>query len=71
MCYLALSPEQEVSSSSETSFAQGYKKISAYLAPKGRLGDRVEQAFKAGGKSTAATKLPLACSLTNANCNVM
>ncbi|WP_299685330.1 penicillin-binding protein activator [uncultured Vibrio sp.] len=45
ICYLTLSPEQEVAQAAKHLFAQGYK-YPLVLAPKGRLGDRVEQAFK-------------------------
>ncbi|MEZ8510858.1 penicillin-binding protein activator [Vibrio splendidus] len=45
ICYLALSPEQEVAQAAKHLFAQGYK-YPLILAPKGRLGDRVKQAFE-------------------------
>lgn len=45
ICYLALSPEQEVAQAAKHLFSRGYK-YPLILAPKGRLGNRVEQAFK-------------------------
>jgi hypothetical protein len=45
ICYLALSPEQEVAQAAKHLFAQGYK-YPLILAPKGQLGKRVEQTFK-------------------------
>ncbi|MEF1228802.1 penicillin-binding protein activator, partial [Vibrio fortis] len=45
LCYLALSPEQEVEQAAKHLFTQGYK-YPLILAPKGRLGDRIEEAFK-------------------------
>ncbi|MEZ9566537.1 penicillin-binding protein activator [Vibrio artabrorum] len=45
ICYLTLSPEQEVAQAAKHLFAQGYK-YPLILAPKGHLGERVEQAFK-------------------------
>ena len=45
MCYLALSPEQEVAQAAKHLFTQGYK-YPLILAPKGRLGDRVKEAFE-------------------------
>ena len=45
ICYLALFPEQEVAQAAKHLFAQGYK-YPLILAPKGRLGDRVKQAFE-------------------------
>ena len=45
LCYLALSPEQEVAQAAKHLFTQGYK-YPLILAPKGRLGDRVQEAFK-------------------------
>ncbi|MDN3614062.1 penicillin-binding protein activator [Vibrio gallaecicus] len=45
MCYLALSPEQEVAQAAKHLFTQGYK-YPLILAPKGRLGERVKEAFE-------------------------
>ncbi|MBW3697137.1 YraN family protein [Vibrio sp. T187] len=45
MCYLTLSPEQEVAQAAKHLFSKGYK-YPLILAPKGRLGDRVKEAFE-------------------------
>ncbi|GAK83661.1 LppC putative lipoprotein [Vibrio ponticus] len=44
ICYLALSPEQEVAQAAKHLFEQGYR-YPLILAPQGRLGQRVVEAF--------------------------
>ncbi|OLQ92722.1 penicillin-binding protein [Vibrio ponticus] len=44
VCYLALSPEQEVAQAAKHLYQQGYR-YPLILAPKGRLGQRVVEAF--------------------------
>ena len=44
-CYLALSPEQEVSQAAKHLYSQGYR-YPLILAPKGSLGTRVVEAFE-------------------------
>ncbi|WP_194436287.1 penicillin-binding protein activator [Vibrio fluminensis] len=44
ICYLALSPEQEVAQAAKHLYEQGYR-YPLILAPKGRLGQRVVEAF--------------------------
>ncbi len=44
-CYLALSPEQEVAQAAKHLFSQGYQ-FPLILAPQGRLGQRVVEAFE-------------------------
>ncbi|WP_076586320.1 penicillin-binding protein activator [Vibrio ostreicida] len=55
-CYLALSPEQEVAQAAKHLFAQGYR-YPLILAPQGRLGTRVVEAFEKEWKTYSSDKL--------------
>ncbi|RTZ16023.1 YraN family protein [Vibrio aquaticus] len=56
VCYLALSPEQEVAQAAKHLSAQGYQ-YPLILAPKGRLGSRVVEAFEQEWKKHSDTKV--------------
>ncbi|ODS10388.1 penicillin-binding protein activator [Vibrio scophthalmi] len=56
ICYLALSPEQEVAQAAKHLFAQGYR-YPLVLAPQGRLGQRVVEAFEAEWKKYSNDKV--------------
>jgi len=56
VCYLALSPEQEVAQAAKHLAAQGYK-FPLILAPKGRLGPRVVEAFEQEWKKYSDNKV--------------
>ncbi|QIJ84036.1 YraN family protein [Vibrio coralliilyticus OCN008] len=55
-CYLALSPEQEVAQAAKHLFAQGYR-YPLILAPQGRLGTRVVEAFEGEWKKYSKDKV--------------
>lgn len=55
-CYLALSPEQEVAQAAKHLANQGYQ-FPLILAPQGRLGNRVVEAFEAEWKQHNNTKV--------------
>ncbi|WP_394127516.1 penicillin-binding protein activator [Vibrio hepatarius] len=56
VCYLALSPEQEVAQAAKHLAAQGYQ-FPLILAPKGRLGPRVVEAFEQEWKKYSDNKV--------------
>ncbi|MFA0413632.1 penicillin-binding protein activator [Vibrio renipiscarius] len=58
ICYLALSPEQEVAQAAKHLFAQGYR-YPLVLAPKGRLGQRVVEAFSEEWKKYSDNKVAI------------
>ncbi|KHD24402.1 penicillin-binding protein [Vibrio caribbeanicus] len=55
-CYLALSPEQEVAQAAKHLAKQGYQ-FPLILAPQGRFGDRVIEAFEAEWKKHSSNKV--------------
>ncbi|MBU2896993.1 penicillin-binding protein activator [Vibrio hepatarius] len=55
-CYLALSPEQEVSQAAKHLYAQGYR-YPLILAPQGNLGSRVVEAFEQEWKMHSSNQL--------------
>ncbi|EGU48846.1 hypothetical protein VII00023_13592 [Vibrio ichthyoenteri ATCC 700023] len=56
ICYLALSPEQEVAQAAKHLFAQGYR-YPLVLAPQGKLGKRVVEAFEEEWKTFSDNKV--------------
>ncbi|WP_394248871.1 penicillin-binding protein activator [Vibrio profundi] len=56
MCYLTLSPEQEVAQAAKHLFSKGYK-YPLIIAPKGRLGIRVQDAFEAEWQKYSSNKV--------------
>ena len=56
ICYLALSPEQEVAQAAKYLFIQGYR-YPLVLAPQGKLGQRVVQAFEDEWKKYSSNKI--------------
>ncbi|NOH83534.1 YraN family protein [Vibrio sp. 03-59-1] len=56
ICYLTLSPEQEVAQAAKHLFTQGYQ-YPLILAPKGKLGNRVLNAFETEWKKYSKNKV--------------
>lgn len=56
ICYLALSPEQEVAQAAKHLFKQGYR-YPLILAPQGKLGQRVAEAFEQEWKKYSSNKV--------------
>ncbi|YCO03279.1 penicillin-binding protein activator [Vibrio sp. VNB-15] len=56
MCYLALSPEQEVAQAAKYLFNQGYQ-FPMILAPKGSYGERVVEAFNEEWRKYSSNKV--------------